>query len=491
MAQKIIITAKQVTVPVDGMISFPTVSFSNTLGDYMVTNVNFVNTASNFSSEQIKYNFATTYLFAAETKSFFDIQFTNASVPFTSERIGNVVNYYLGNNATVDYFYWLGFPEIDSDLWSITREDYTFPDSGGGGSSVIDYEDAIVLSRSPYFFKASPTGLYDSMKLDVFVYRGNRTTDIPLVPTFQASKAVLIAGQPTISIDIHKLVNDFVQNEFTQNISLGVQTTNQLDSVWVFIDAGIYLDGVLLYSINQTLFALDGFGYHQELANPVLNKKVLSTINNHIVYNSSKYPLYFLSDGLVSITINGTVVPFTLDADYNNQYIGYVDVMQYAGVSTKFNAVFVYGAETITHTIEVKTECRNELVNCIFKNKYGYWQKIPFNKLSKLNLDVDSSDYNPFISDFGNYNLNQHTKRSYLTNGNEKIVVNTDFLPEEYNLLFKELMLSEQIYLEQGATILPVNLNKKSFAYKTKLNDKLIQYSMDFEYSFKTINNIV
>ena len=57
MAQKIIITAKQVTVPVDGMISFPTVSFSNTLGDYMVTNVNFVNTASNFSSEQIKYNF--------------------------------------------------------------------------------------------------------------------------------------------------------------------------------------------------------------------------------------------------------------------------------------------------------------------------------------------------------------------------------------------------------------------------------------------------
>ena len=356
---------------------------------------------------------------------------------------------------------------------------------------IITYEDAIVLSRSPYFFKATPTVLYDSMRADIYIYRGNKLTDKPAVPTFQASKFVIQAGQPIISIDIHKLVNDFVQNEFTQNVSLGVQTTNQLDSVWVFIDAGIYLDSVLLYSINQTLIALDGFGYHQELANPALNKKVLSTINNHIAYNNSKYPLYFLSNRVTSITVNGVSVPFTLDADFNNQYIGYVDVMQYAGSSTNFNAVFGYGSETITHNITVKTECRNELVNCIFKNKYGFWQKIPFNKLSKLNLDIDSSDYNPFISDFGSYNLNQHTKRSYLTNGNEKIVVNTDFLPEEYNLLFKELMLSEQIYLEQGATILPVNLNKKSFAYKTKLNDKLIQYSMDFEYSFKTINNIV
>ena len=372
----------------------------------------------------------------------------------------------------------------------ITSEDFTFPPE----PSTIKYSDAIVLSRSPYFFKATPTVLFDSMRADIYIYRGNKLTDKPAVPTFQASKFVIQAGQSTISIDIHKLVNDFVQNEFTQNVSLGVQTTNQLDSVWVFIDAGIYLDSVLLYSINQTLIALDGFGYHQELANPALNKKVLSTINNHIVYNSSngsKYPLYFLSNGLTSITINGVSVPFTLDAYFNNQYIGYVDVMQYAGSSTNFNAVFGYGSETITHNITVKTECRNELVNCIFKNKYGFWQKIPFNKLSKLNLDIDSSDYNPFISDFGSYNLNQHTKRSYLTNGNEKIVVNTDFLPEEYNLLFKELMLSEQVYLEQGATILPVNLNKKSFAYKTKLNDKLIQYSMDFEYSFKTINNIV
>ena len=487
MAQKIIITAKQVTVPTDAAYLFFGIDFGNALGSYLNTTAFFVTGVSDYPNGQIKYNHPSTTEFIQDLKEYFEYQFNNVSVPFTSTVISNTVEFLLGNNASVDYFDYLGSAFIDTDLWSVTREDYTFPTE----PSLVTYEENVILSRSPYFFKATPTVLYDSMLADIYIYRGEKTTDIPATPTFQTSKFVIQAGQPIVSIDIHKLVNDFVQNEFTQNVSLGVQTTNQLDSVWVFIDAGIYLENVLLYSINQTLLALDGFGYHQELANPSVNKKVLSTINNHIVYNGSKYPLYFYSKDLVSITINGNVVPFTLDENYNNQFIAYVDVMQYAGVDTSFDIEFEYTTETIIHSIQVKTECRNELVNCIFKNKYGFWQKIGFNKLSKLNLDIDSSDYNPFISDFGSYNLNQHTKRSYLTNGNEKIVVNTDFLPEEYNLLFKELMLSEQIYLEQGATILPVNLNKKSFAYKTKLNDKLIQYSMDFEYSFKTINNII
>ncbi len=488
MAQKIIITAKQVTTPADASYIFVGLDFGNSLGSYLNTGIFFVYGASDLAMGQVKYNQLTTDLFAEEIKLYFDLKFTDAFVTFTSERIGNVVNYYLGNNATVDYFD-AGSPFIDSDLWSIERQDYTFPTL----PSITTREDKVILSRSPFFFKESPTVVYDSMKMDLYIYRGNKTTDRPVAPTFQTSKFVLQAGQPTISININKLVNDFVQNEFTQTVSGGVQTTNQLDTVWVYVDAGIYLNNVLQYNVNQTLIAFDGFGYHEELSNPILNKKVLSTINKHIVYNDSKYPLYFLSKNLVSININGQIVPFTLDDNFNNQFIGYVDVMNYAGTSSSFIAEFEYSdlETTIVHNIEVKKECRNDLINCVFKNKHGFWQKIPFNKLSKLNLEVESQDYTPFISDFGNYNLNQHTKRSYLTNGNEKIVVNTDFLPEEYNLLFKELMLSEQIYLEQGETVLPVNLNKKSFAYKTRLNDKLIQYSMDFEYSFKTINNIV
>ena len=409
--------------------------------------------------------------------------FTNNNFLYQYTIVNNVVTFIVGSNATSELI-----DNIQNNSWvTITTEAYSFPVE----PVLTTRNDNIILSRSPWFFKESPTIIYDQMKFDLYVYRGEKTTDKPTLPTFQASKLVVQVGQPTISIDVHKLVNDFVQNEYLESAITGVITTNQKDSVWVFIDAGIYLNGVLKYSINQNLLALDGFGYYKELANPLLTKKVLSTIDKHIIYNNSKYFLYFLSTGLTSVTINGVVVPFTLNSNFNNQFIAGVDVMQYASTSTNFNAVFVYGAETITHNIQVKTECRNSLINVTFKNKYGFYQKIPFNKLSKKTIDVESEDYMPFVSNYGSYDLNKHNKRSYLTNGKEKIICNTDFLPEYYNDLFKELMISDQIYLEENNEFLPVNIAKKSLAYKTNLNDKLIQYNFEFDYSYNEINNVL
>jgi hypothetical protein len=49
-------------------------------------------------------------------------------------------------------------------------------------------------------------------------------------------------------------------------------------------------------------------------------------------------------------------------------------------------------------------------------------------------------------------------------------------------------MLSESIWLIENGTINPVVIDKKSIDYKTSLVDKLIQYTLDFKYSFDIIN---
>ena len=249
--------------------------------------------------------------------------------------------------------------------------------------------------------------------------------------------------------------------------------------------------------------AIDGFGYHTDMANPEIytlpdliyrRQKVLTSIDNHIIYNDSDYPLYFITDSLESLTINGTNVPFTFSQDYSNQKIGYVNIANYIGSSTSFSAVFFYDISevpSVTINFTIKDECKFPLMNCIFKNKFGVWQTIPFNKLSKKSQDFTNESYNGLISNYGGYALNKHVKQTFNVNGKEKVTVNTDFIPEEYNLLFTELMLSEFIYLEENGTVLPVNLMKNSFEKKTKLNNKLIQYSMDFEYSFNLLNNII
>jgi hypothetical protein len=486
MAQKIIITAKQVTPPSSG-IAFGSIKFSNSEGTYLNTGIEFTTDNSMFNFNLVKYNFANTDLFAQEIKNYFDFRFNEANVPFQSERIGNVVNYYLGSNATVDTFMWGSFDSIDFDLWSVFREDYTFP-------LVPPTEDRPtreILSRSPFYFQVSPTIAYDSINADIYIYTGD-VTDVPTTPTFTLSKSIIQAGQSTISLELSKILNDYVQNgiiDYPNNNLVG-STSSTNDSVWCYVDAGISFQGAETYRVQQKFIAFDGYGLHEELFNPLFDRKVLSTITTHDIYNGAPYPLYFSTNGLQSIIINGVNVPFSLDTNINNQYVGYVDINSFIGLAENFTAVFNYGAQTVTHNFNVLSECKYNIIYCYFKNKYGFFQQIPFNKVSKKTAEFKSESYNTNITNFGNYNLKDHTKRSYLSNGKESVVCNTDFIKEYYNDLFDELLMSTKIYLRENNVVRPVNIKTKNIAYKTRINDKLIQYTFEFENSYNKINII-
>lgn len=355
----------------------------------------------------------------------------------------------------------------------------------------IVLDDVTILSRSPYNITITPPVLFDAMSVNLYLYKGHKTTDKPTLATYSLSKSVVIAGQTKIGVEISKIVNDLVKNNYTQTLGGGSNTTSTKDSLWCYVEITMkYLEEPVYY-VNQTLYVLDGFGYHTELANPTIDTNVLSSITDHVFYNGSVYPLYFKTKNLNSITINGTSVSFTYSQNYNNQLVGMVNIGAYTTTTGTFDAVFVYSTGTETHSFEVKEECKYPIVNCIFKNKYGFWQNIPFNKLSKKTIDFESQDFMPIVSSFGTYSLNSHNKKNFLNNGKEKITVNTDFLKENYNDLFKELMLSEFVYLEESGTVYPVNLLKKTFETKTKLINKLIQYSMDFEYSFNLMNTVI
>jgi len=349
-----------------------------------------------------------------------------------------------------------------------------------------------ILSRSPYFVEIQPSFPFDQATMELKIYRGDVNFDLPLLPNYTLSKLAVQAGQEKIVFDIHKIANDFVKNNYSPVGTIGSYTTNVLDSVWIEATITAYYIGDSVATVTRKYFAVDGFGYHTELANPPINKKVLSSINNHVLYigNSFSYPLYFLTEGLVSITVNGNVIPFSFNQDISNQVVGYVNIYEYT-TADSFSAVFVYEDETVTHNFTIKTECIFDTANVIFKNKYGFWQSIPFNKLSKKTVDIENSTYLGLNSEFGSYSIYSHGNRTFNVSGKERITLNTDFIPEEYNELFKELLLSEFIYIQQNDSILPANLVKKSLDVKTKLNNKLIQYSMDLEYSYNIMNQVI
>ncbi len=72
--------------------------------------------------------------------------------------------------------------------------------------------------------------------------------------------------------------------------------------------------------------------------------------------------------------------------------------------------------------------------------------------------------------------------------------MNTGYISEQYNEVIKQMMLSEQVWMtktiDSEEVVIPIRPKTESLTYKTRVNDKLINYSIDFESAFDEINNI-
>ena len=151
-----------------------------------------------------------------------------------------------------------------------------------------------------------------------------------------------------------------------------------------------------------------------------------------------------------------------------------------------------------TDIIKIKTfECsKYEPIKVTFVNKFGALQDIFFTLKSIESTNVKSESYkrSVFNQDTLSYNTSQHQNQLFHTNANDKIVVNTDYLNDDYNEVIEQLMISEQTWMTRITNdeelVLPVVPSTKSVTYKTSLNDKLVQYTVEFDMAFDKINNI-
>lgn len=144
-----------------------------------------------------------------------------------------------------------------------------------------------------------------------------------------------------------------------------------------------------------------------------------------------------------------------------------------------------YNGETIT--LLITDECRYTPVNIAFQNKEGAIIFVPFFKAKKESL---STKKETFESDNGQPSEGNHQFIDYNVNGKSKYSINSGFVKEEMNETFKQLMLSSRVWEFVGGNYIPLKISSSSIEYKTRQNDRLLNYQMDFEYSFNDINNI-
>jgi hypothetical protein len=382
--------------------------------------------------------------------------------------------------------------DIDPDNSSDGNINVTYSSSVGISFELIDTNIELpftyALVRSTYSLRITPNVLFDTVTMEFFAYSGD-VNAIPTLPNYELSKQVVQLGQSTISFDINHLIKENTNPTIDNYLLTGVQPTQPDATCWVKYDALCFDNNDQVFQVEGTLLAMYGYGYFNEGFNPQLSSKVLISNNNQRHFRNEDNRLYFITDGLTSLEINGTPITITANLDLNTEYIQSINLKDY-DTSDAITCEFVYEDETRTITYDVLDGCKYPIINCVFINKFGFPQSFFLTLVNKITDEVDGEDYRGLTSNFGIYNTTDHQYSTFNLNGRSGIVCNTDYLNEEENENIKQMLLSEKKWFIENGEILPVNLESKSVAYKTQLNDKLIQYSFNFKYSFDIINNV-
>jgi len=122
-----------------------------------------------------------------------------------------------------------------------------------------------------------------------------------------------------------------------------------------------------------------------------------------------------------------------------------------------------------------------------WKNRYGQFDWFSFYMVNKQSFSTTKRSYQPQLGTWTGTTL-QYTQYdssnlNYIVDSKQSISVNTDWVDESYNEIFKQLLVSEEIYWVKSSTdLLPLTINTESVTFKTGVVDKVIQYGFDFDF---------
>ena len=382
--------------------------------------------------------------------------------------------------------------------------------------------------RSPYYVKASNASLA-SATLELFIYTGTFTTDKGTAK-YSISKNE-ISSNNYVVFEIAELVRDYLDIEFD----------GEYDSQTVWVEADIEMfdaingGGSSLGTTSTDYIAFDGYGYFEDGINSELSRTYLQS-NKEIFRPSDqnvRVPVFTEDTDSVSFLYKGEVkrVQSISSSTNTNAQIDYITVSGADNTDSYKERVLADGgtlednslldaflesvdiglvdelyinSDSGTEAVKISTEpcSKYEPYKVTFINKFGALQHMYFSLKLIESLNTKGETYKANVVDFGTltYDTYKPQVAQYNKLGKESITLNTNYLSEDYNEVIKQLMMSEQVWLTRLddpapdsnnlETVLAVIPKTQNVTYKTSLNDRLVQYTVDFDYAFDKMNTV-
>jgi hypothetical protein len=330
----------------------------------------------------------------------------------------------------------------------------------------------IALRNPQYKFIAIPSSGVQSVECTITI---NTVLRYTLVKNVSPSTGC--------NFDISELVRDYLEITYS--------STYAADTVLISTNLKNYsgLNGTgsqVGSTVNYTDVGWEAYGYFPEGSNPVVpftaNHKYLlagnygklaTQWNIYVPYGVSGYVHYMTSAGVYSVSsYNGTDTQI-VNQGSNICYINRIDCTKYGS------------GRKIT-----------------FINRYGVQQDLWFflkevTSLNRTNEKYQSNTIQYPDDEYAQYEINNAPNKIFNTQGKQMHTLSSGYYPEYTNQFFEQLLLSEYVWLTRpkkenpaADETIPVTVKTSNMKFKTSVNDRLIEYTIDFEEAFDLINNI-
>jgi hypothetical protein len=325
---------------------------------------------------------------------------------------------------------------------------------------------ANILVRSPRFESFTMSASSNSIKLELYIGGVLRYTIIKNS-----------APSSVVTFEIAELIRDYITQTFDGNYTTSTASTASSN-----VKQYTGQDGTGNQSsptaIDHTAF--NGYGTFMEGSNPTITS-----------------PLWMVSKDVIK---NGYYVYYPLNTSGKIPIITNAGSISYKTFATDATSATLTGADTI-NIVRVDCTRYGDGNKITFVNKFGGLQDLWFFlksvKATTSTKETYSANTISTSSGSATYSVNAPTKTVFNKTANQKIRLSSGYYPEGANPFFEELLLSDQVWLTQPdpydpstEQVVPVIINTSSFTYKTSLNDRLINYVMEFEMAFDYINNV-
>ena len=351
----------------------------------------------------------------------------------------------------------------------------------------------IINTRNPYFVSVSDTDLATAT-LDIEIYTGDETTGYSGTPQYSLSKKIIL-NTTRISFEISELIRDYLDINFEGDYEGSAESFCK----WVRTTLTAFdSNGVQLSQTISTDLAFESYGYFEEGSNYSFEYEGLLMSNSEMFISyGDRINIPIQTDRTVTVTFydsdNVLLNTETFSVSDQSQskvvYASYTDeqavkaTIQYKGYS---------GSETSNIIISQLSECKFTPYKTTFINKFGVLQDLYFFKKSVERMTTKRESYKANTLASNNaYSIYNHTKRDFNIEANESVSLSSGFVNESYNEVFKQLMLSEKVWItNENNQVSPINIKTSNITYKTSVNDRLVEYTIEFDNSYNVLNDI-